>query len=144
MKKMKRKSLGKALAWAALAALCIFLARVIFFPWPQPTLEELLDQHLLKPIPKGMTDLNALYYFNPSLGDGIFVATFKYTAGAEQELLGRLAWREIPLENTLMLKDFAKAVQLSGPIRRWQADDLRPELEISFGTNSTGVIAGHF
>lgn len=144
MEKMKHISLGKALGWAALAALCIFLARVFFLPWPQYTLEELLDQHLLKPIPEGMTDLKALYYFNPSLGDGIFVATFRYTADAEQELLGRFAWQEVPLENTLMLKDFTKDMQLSGPIRRWQEDDLLPELEISFGTNSTGVIAGHF
>ena len=128
-------------------AVCLGVAAVlaILFPtMPRPSLESLLRKRILNPMPAGMRNIQKIYYFYPSLGDGSFVARFESDDQAHDELLHRWAWSTSTHPGGI-LRNYTNLIEFGVPF--YEYDDtnrlLHIELQFSSKTNG-GIVAGSF
>ena len=117
----------------------------ILFPvMPRPSLESLLSKRILNPIPDGIRNIQKIYYFYPSLGDGSFVARFECDDRAHDELLHRWTWSTNAHPGAI-LRNHTNFLESGGQF--YEYDDtnrlLHIELQFSSKTNN-GIIAGSF
>lgn len=96
------KALG-ILAGVSFLAFVLLIGVLLFYPWPQLTCEQYLDQHLLCPTPEGTT-VTEIHYFNPTLGDGSLLVELKLTKQGFEEILQRYEWEELNYNSAYMLR----------------------------------------
>ena len=137
----------RRLAVGCAIAICLGLAGllgIIMIPWPKPSLEELLSKRILGPVPEGMRNIQKIYYFNPSLGDGSFIAQFDADDQARNQLLQRWSWAETDHPGTI-LRSHTNVIDPSGRFYEYDETNRLLHLELHFFSKGNGgIIAGDF
>jgi len=113
---------------------------VVYLPWPQATLEEVLDSRILKPIPE-YTKIKELYYVNPSLGAGQLLVELEFTEQGLAQLFRLYDWKEVGPREAHQLRSLE--VLKEDDVRRIFAYRLSEftELEMVLGDGSAVILA---
>lgn len=90
----------------------------IFFPDAPPTAEVLFENHIMKPKPASVSQLECLNYGMPTLGDGSFILKFNMDPNALKALTSKLEVGNVYLKHAQWLKaELAK--HLNGELKRF-------------------------
>ena len=85
--------------------LLLLLSVVVYVPWPQDTLEEVLENRILKPMPEH-TKITELHYDNPSLGAGQLLVELVLTEYGLSQLFQLYNWKEVVPQEAHQLRSF--------------------------------------
>jgi hypothetical protein len=121
---------------------CEVISHLLLY-WKTP-FPEFFSSQILSPVPDGMTDVTPIYYLNPTLGDGCFVARFHITDLGKRNLLLQREWKEVPVSESMMLKISTNDVDLSRPVYMWTSTNGWASVEFQFSERGGGIIAGVF
>jgi len=93
----KGKSVKRTIFFGTISGvitLLLLLSIVVYLPWPQDTLEEVLENRILQPMPEH-TKITELYYDNPSLGAGQLLVELVLTEYGLSQLFQLYNWKEV-------------------------------------------------